>query len=428
MFKLKLINFIFVLCCLLCVIWTIPSLIAFRNILLGIGGIFSLYFIYKNINIINITNTISIKLLGFLIIWVIVHFIFISIDRNLQLIELTGLWFRTVSAMLMASVLVVYLNQYRQSFLIFGICIGATVLINISFYIYQSFFEQRFILPGELMGRPFYKIETVFWGTILIAYANACLSIYIKQEKTSIKIIIYYFVAIFLALFSAFLSVAKNGILIANVLIFAFIISSLASFSIKKNKIIVLTISSILIVLILFFSYLHLKTANGWSTLINDASIGIQIEKYEHWKNPSNGSPPNVISPSTYDRIAWGIAGFKLILDHPLGYGLINQSFESWLKYLQIEHQTSRQTHSGWIDFGLAFGLPGIAILWAAVVSILYKSLRQKSFLSVFAVWICSALFILGFISEIFYKQFFEALMFWFSFGAVAIALHTNKE
>jgi hypothetical protein len=406
----------------------VPGLIAFRNLLLGIGGLLSIYFIYKNIDIINKINKLPIKLLGLLLLWVVIHFIFFSYDRNLQLKELTGLWFRTVLAMLMAFVLAIYLNNNNQrSFLVFGLCIGSTVLINISFYFYQSFFEQRFIFPGEQMGRPFYKIETVFWGSIWIAYALAFLNIIISQKKSSKKYLFLCLAAVLLSFFSAFLSTAKNGFLIALILIFSFITVSLINSSFRKNKLLVF-INLIFIVFILIFSYLHLKTANGWTTLVNDVSIGIQFEKFDNWKNPSNGSPPNVISPSTYDRIAWGIAGYRLILDHPLGYGLVNQSFESWLKHLQIEHKTSRQTHSGWIDFGLAFGIPGVALLWAVIIYIFYIFLMKKTILSVFSIWISSTIFILAFISEIFYKQFFEAVMFWLTFSAVAISLPLNLE
>jgi len=402
-----------------------PNTILWRNLLLSFGGIVSILIIYRNLFLVTILNNFAIKMLGLLLTWVFVHYLFISIDPNLQLKELSGLWLRSALAMLMAVSLVLYLNANPQSVLLLGICVGVTVLINIAFYVFYSLQVERFLLPGEVMGRPFHKIETVFWGSLWIAYALANLQYSICHSKKVIqlKYIFLWINIVIVTLISSLLSSAKNGIVagIALVCSFAGILFTQmvwGRYRIKSSIICLILITSIFI-----FGAWYFKTTAGWATFFSDSRIALQIDQYHHWKKKQGGIPPNVVATNTYERVAWARVGFRIITDYPLGYGLVNQSFERWLDYLGIDHQTNRQSHLGWIDFGLAFGFPGVLILWSAIFFIIYKGFRQKNQLSLIAGWACLAIFGLGFISEIFYKQFFEAIMFWITFGAVAVSV-----
>jgi hypothetical protein len=423
--KNNLLQTIFILCCILICIWTIPETIFWRNLILIFGGLFSLYFLFKKTCTQTIYSSFAIKILGLLLIWVLVHFLFFSMDPKIQSKELSSLWLRSLLAMFIATSVVIYLKKFPESFLTFGFCIGFTVLTNIGIYLFHSINAGQFLLLGGAMGKPFYKIETVFWGSLWIAYAIANLQYLLFDAKLNIKFkyIFLWISAILLTLISAMLSSAKNGMITGAALIFIFIVMLIVKSKIKFANFKLSIICLILILSILIFGYWSWRASPNWTSLFTDIHIASQIEQYHHWKNPEkNGYPPNVVANNVYERVAWASAGFWIITDHPLGYGLVNQSFERWLDYLGIDHQTNRQTHMGWIDFGLAFGFPGVLILWSAIFFIIYKGFRQKNKLSLIAGWTCMAIFGLGLISEIFYKQFFEAVMFWITFGAVAVS------
>jgi hypothetical protein len=135
------------------------------------------------------------------------------------------------------------------------------------------------------------------------------------------------------------------------------------------------------------------------------------------------GYPIEIYSGNIYERISWGFFGLHIIVEHPFGYGLVNQSFESWLNYFGGDFKVNRQTHIGWVDLGLAYGLPGLIFLWSTILYTVVIGFKQKSLLSLLGAWISLAIFGLGFISEIIYKQFFEATLFWIAFGAAAVSL-----
>jgi len=419
----------FILCCILCAIWTLPNTILWRNLFLCFGGILSVLIIYEKQSYVRLLKKYALNILGLLLIWVFVHFLFFSMDPNLQLKELSGLWIRSVLAMLMAVTLILYLNTNPRSTLLLGICVGATVLINIGFYIFNSLQFERFLLPVEIMGRPFHKIESVFWGSLWIAWALANLHYLISSNNTSIRLryTILWITVILISLISSLLSGAKNGMIIGITLICIFAGLLLSQMFREHYRIKIGIICFLLITSIFIFGSWYFKNTSGWATFFSDSRIAFQIDENSHWKKPEEGLPPGVVASNTYARVAWAHVGFRIITEHPLGYGLVNQSFERWLDYLQIDHKTNRQTHSGWIDFGLAFGIPGVLILWSAIFFIIYKGFSQKNLLSLIAGWICIAIFGLGIISEIFYKQFFEAILFWITFGAAAISVEKKE-
>jgi len=91
--------------------------------------------------------------------------------------------------------------------------------------------------------------------------------------------------------------------------------------------------------------------------------------------------------------------------------------------YANIYHEHGGQVHSGWIDFGLAFGLPGLSLIFLALLCIIYLGIRRGDELSLIAVIYCLMLLPFGLIAEISYKQYFEATLFFIVFAATIVAL-----
>ena len=88
------------------------------------------------------------------------------------------------------------------------------------------------------------------------------------------------------------------------------------------------------------------------------------------------------------------------------------------LNHAGVTHQLESQTHSGWIDFGLGFGVPGLAILVLMMVITLLAGLYAGGLFGRLAVWLMVALLPFGLIAEITYKHNFEILLFCFAFAA----------
>jgi O-antigen ligase len=76
---------------------------------------------------------------------------------------------------------------------------------------------------------------------------------------------------------------------------------------------------------------------------------------------PINEKGENV-SGTNYDRISWAIVAIRLLGDNPLGYGLVDRSFRHLSQKVWPESSLA-QSHSGWLDFALGVGIPGVLLV-----------------------------------------------------------------
>jgi len=200
-----------------------------------------------------------------------------------------------------------------------------------------------------------------------------------------------------------------------------------------KRKFLDLLIAlSIICVLSLIWGQHKAQPNKGWGATLADFKVGVDIDGNKQWQKlegsiptPINKFGNNAIS-STYSRTAWATVGIRLIGLYPLGYGSINSSFVGLLNEAKIEHENQGQTHSGWIDFGLAFGIPGLVLIFSIMLSIAYLGLKSRSSIALPWVIVCLALMPFGLIAEITWKQYFEATIFFLSLGAT-IVMHVSN-
>jgi len=131
-------------------------------------------------------------------------------------------------------------------------------------------------------------------------------------------------------------------------------------------------------------THAHFSTG-GWTTLVPDIKTAIDVENQFSWRtdNPEYVLPLNdqgqKVSGSTYMRVAWAVVGIQLIGRHPLGYGSINSSYDGLLELEGIDPGKHGQTHSGWVDFGLAYGLPRLALLMGTFLAALFLSAKATT-------------------------------------------------
>jgi hypothetical protein len=195
-------------------------------------------------------------------------------------------------------------------------------------------------------------------------------------------------------------------------------------------------LKSLLIAVILgsgiFFLANHIQKNDSWRTFQVDAKVALNTDQYQQWKyNGAQGYPNNelgvVVSSTNYERIAWGKEGIKLIWRYPLGYGLIERSF-GHLGKIAWPDSILHQSHSGWIDLALGIGIPGIVLILASLLTLLYRLGRlanpnQGLYLSdspyqSMAWWALFSLLIMWCTTEISQKVFFDSFIFWLALGS----------
>ena len=114
-------KLLIVLVSLLVGIWLMRETIALRNILLVICTLLSIYYLYKNASELFSKRAISTKnwapifLIALLFLWVIVHYIFFSIEPIKQFEELTSTWLRSLMACIIGFTVGLIISNHTQT-------------------------------------------------------------------------------------------------------------------------------------------------------------------------------------------------------------------------------------------------------------------------------------------------------------------------
>jgi hypothetical protein len=174
----------------------------------------------------------------------------------------------------------------------------------------------------------------------------------------------------------------------------------------------------------LFFSFKNYEENNSWKSLVSDAKIAVQVDKYDEWKYATfapHDEGGRQVSGLNYFRISWALIGMKLIKENPLGYGLIDQSFGS-LSKVKWPESTLTQSHSGWMDLTLGIGVPGIACIFLAIF-LAIKNLvlgdqgPTYEVENISAIVILFSLSLIWVTSELSQKIYVENIFFWIMFS-----------
>ena len=426
--------------CALLWIWVVPGTIALRHVLLSIGCIAGIFLIQRNWERFSSPRLSLIPLyaVGTLFIWVGIHYCFFSLNPVLELSEIKGIWLRSIAGCIMASGFAIALCRHSYLRKYFYVSIFAVPLINLLTYLYDCYLNRGFIEPNAFVKFYFAKIETAYFGGIAatVSVANLIFLFSRKIEKKTYLLIALYFLGLALVLLSALLSSTKNGIAIALALciLLSIVILTKAFWSLKGSKKAAITVVILILGLMALIWQVHKSFAyKGWDTILEDVRVAIDIDKNRQWQRGegtveaplnSSGVPAAL---NTYSRFAYLAVGMRLIKQYPLGYGSVNQSFNGLQTYANIYHEHEGQVHSGWIDFGLAFGLPGLSLIFFALLSIIYLGIRQGDEISLIAITYCLMLMPFGLIAEISYKQYFEATIFFIVFAATIVAIASKN-
>lgn len=413
-------------------IWSLKNTIALRNTLLVLGtliAVFLLKYYAKQANSTKyrtvLTQYAPIILSGCMFIWVLIHLIGFSQEPTLQLQELTSTWLRALLACVIGGLTGLVLRDHpkRTQWLWLGLLSGFIYLLAH----YLEAFAQSGIafMPNYYFSSPFgNKINTVLMGNLFISAICGSSAYAITQNlgKHSWAMYLYWLLGSLTVLF-AFTTIidTRNGVGVALILIGSWALY-IGVFALKhqmnshkpswKMAFIIL----IPLLLIIIFVQQHLNINRGWNHFIEDVTVAVQIDETPNWQDVRKYGYPKTSSgetvyPNNYERAAWATAGIKSIAANPLGYGLLEHSLGKVIRESYPE-ATIQSSHSAWIDFGLAFGIPGLIFTMGALISIIILATKSSSPHYLTAIWVAAGLLLVFTVAEVSSKHTIEILFF----------------
>lgn len=404
-------------------IWAIKGTIALRNILLWLGlavSVSYLFILYKKKRInLSIKSLAPCILMAGIFLWVLLHYLFFTEYPQQQFQELSSTWLRCLLSSILgfAIGLSIPSKKYSIQWLCAGL-FGAWIAIYMQ-YIPVAISAREIVMFDYRASFFAGKINGVVVGNTLVSLLLAGIIFKRDGNKKSDIILAYISISIIATILFGYVYVldTRNGIGLFLLILIPFL--GIYSKNYKNTYVKLSMILCIVFITALFFK-LQFKNNIGWNNFIEDIYISAQIDKYKNWKNENLGYPKRVsgeeVTGNTYNRIAWIFAGSRLVFNNPVGVGALYHPFE---KSLILEYPAEKiqgipkSTHSGWVDFGLAYGIIGVFCFWSAFLMLLIRSFNSGNKYSVFMQMGLYGLFFLYFFGEVMMQHNLEFLFFW---------------
>ena len=385
--------------------------------------------------------------------WVLLLFIFSPTDIVAQRYDLGGTWLRVVLGISMGSSLGLITARYPSY--IYWLCsiwIG-TAIVTFVWFLANAWNEHTFLVADF---RAIFKYKHallyfVMWPC-LFAYSvlhGLLLDLNLPNLKLRKLAVAMGAILLVLICWLDFIAAhALNGILVAGLGGMLLLLIYLIEFFRRRKQFslssyLIFLISAIVLVgsLSIVWQY-DQKYEKKLSHLVSDVKIGVQIEKYPSWRNDPQYMGPKipsdesgrVVNGSTYERASWFSKGAKLLWEHPWGAGFSHMAF----RYYMLQEDPNlklTKTHSGWLDFALGLGLPGVLLTWfamGAVIFMAYKrltsTLDSNRLIALSIIWIILSIWMLWWPSELSEREFIEHLFFILALFAGILALMPSSE
>jgi len=363
-------------------VWLLPNTIFIRNTCLIAGAALSLWVIYQNSGIFYQRRTWPILGIGGLLMWVSIHLFFIGLEFDAQFAEYTKIWKKIALGCVFAIGLGLAIGNhfadYKKS-VQYWLIVRIAFLLPVTIYFlkliintwaaHQGIELSPYLQDSRAVFTDSYAIPRpgyVFFILPGIALAIGSLVGLIESNRFAIKNHLLDLTSLVLTIACLFIEHDKLGVLLVILLLLAAGCAFTKSMTkqLSRKNWLALLVAFLAIVTIALSTY---RQNGQWSSLIADAKIAVQVDAIDGWKY-ENGErlPVNQfgvgVNPSNYQRISWAIVGSRLTIDHPLGYGLLSQSFGRWCKLHWPESHNS-WAHNAWLDFTLGYGYPGTLLL-----------------------------------------------------------------
>lgn len=444
------------------IVWPLRGTIAARNIALVSGAIASIAWLRMERPKFALMDLLPIGFLLCVPAWLMGLYIFKPEVPNLQWDDLRGTWLRVIIAAIFAiglGKLYICRSKIRQFFfwiLFIWPIVVLFLFINQGLFTHSWFGEQVYIyvFKSKVAG-----IYFLIWSLLLcFAIVHRC---YFKENNLNepsrsitlaltmlfvICIVDFFslqslngFIGILLSLiFISFLAVKKSIVPTSDVKRFlraGFIWIGISAF--------------ILAVLIFDGKYSRGKINN----IITDIQFIVNEDTTGAWKfngiykgvfsttnsegvykgiyPPINTISGKQVNGSTYERVTWSMEGLRFLRSNPWGLGYTGQAFSYYMAQTYPGSQATK-THSGWLDFSLGAGIPGLISVWTALGIIFYRS---KIYMSVFQkshpiheyiCWSIAILSLLWLLAEFSDREFIEHFFFMLAFFSIVVGIQNS--
>ena len=445
-------------------IWALPETIALRHAFLVIGFVSSLFILKAYLPGIMYQKSAwpLWALLGFYI-WLILHFALFSQDPSTQLDELRSTWARCLVSTFIGLALGLMTNAQERSalgksqnqikpfkavkydidwttlFLFIGF--SAPCWIIFGSYLYSmlqsgqgfQFDIYSFLYRLYLIKPPYVVFEALLLPLCFILLRRS------MQDPISSRWVPLILLTILLTPFGGFFIGSKNAMLIFALTLSFFLVNTLIDF-IRLPRIPKAAIGAIVLVAIvgILGVHKHLERTTAWMSMVDNMRIAVDIDHHDFWKNREVFPRPinqhgELVDISTYERTAWFVAGSRLLLENPQGYGLLNHSFgilalNKWPDFYKPVGKLKGATHSGWLDLALGIGIPGVSLILICLLTAWLRSRRQTGLWYSYATWTIPLLVLTYLISEVSDDHFLELLFFMTAFFCgLTLSTQTNS-
>lgn len=421
----------------------LPGVVGVRNTALIVGALAGLYVIYQYRAQLLQNRATPIWLVVALFLWAIFHLIFLSQDKQAQLLELSRIWRYAAIGAIFAFGLGISLSNSLQGanfnvqnarssyWQVIYLGLAAPALVYLIKYL-SIFYGARWGIevPPYLRiyseSQPYYvpKSDYVAFCLPPLAIALGQIKLLVNhRESWGVRQYLLLITCMTLIIGTLFLFInqnIKNGVAHTALCIGFFILLILLQIRTgnwwKKSAMIAVTLVCLSLAL-----YSHFQKDSTWRTLMVDTQIAFQIDQYQHWKYAGEKSYPmnghgGMVSVTTFERVAWFRAGLELAAITPFGYGLVEDSFKRMakLKWPEVSPNLSH-THSGWLDLILALGIPGFLLIISAISILIRQSLYIAPPWNSMVFWLLISLALLWVTTEVSATISFMALVFWIS-------------
>lgn len=232
----------------------------------------------------------------------------------------------------------------------------AHVLGTLGYQVWHVVANGQLSLRMSLLGNYGY-VSPFVDGTFAIAFADAASRICINRPLLPLsagKLGIVFFLSLL-----ALLVLSPKASLLNALLMLGLFASVTAVHGRRYRK----QIIAITLVAAVGLATLGALVQGRWSGALESIRYGQAIETHTVWMG-TREQLPRGIDESFYLRAAWGTVGLRGLAEHPLGRGYGSNAFG---RYLAEKYgiQGGVSSHSGWLDFALANGIPGLLLLLA---------------------------------------------------------------
>ena len=418
-------------------LWAQPGTVAFRNFGLILGAIISSYVIWVNRPVFNLyPSKLLIAFILGLFLFIIIRLCIFPNDQNLQWYEFKSLWKRAILGVIFGIGLGLALIEtpkiYLARLIYFGL-LTPTILYWVKFIIGVSP-QQISDLSLWALAQPhtrFYipKIAYVFFCIPAFSVALKGVLNSLDAKKIHIFSVYFYIVSIVFILLIFARENIKNGFLYVVIISAFYLIKYLFQNNLKVSQ--KKCIFTILAISIIGASIVISVAENrSWVNFYADYKIASQVDRYQIWMN--NGELPinengEKVHGTNYDRVSWFIVGKRLVGQHPMGFGLVENSFGK-LAQLTWPNTTVTQTHSGWLDVTLGLGIPGFLLIALTIIISYLALLRSKNLCAEYGASIILSIFLVFFTTELSQRIYIEALFLILGLASGLVAGNSKQQ